>query len=536
MTMITPSYLGETIEYSSLHACRSTLEDPTFARHANLPLLLSRAEALRTRLPEPDVRRAAWRDIVNGVNSGVPEKLLEDRVRLLFALLAAAHLDADEDRRHLHWLIEDGGVPLSERGEGKAPPSTAKRLADGEDYVGRVAASGNCVAWVALEGTRLPEFVMEAGPVTFFVAEWAVPNAELDEGQVFLHRDELREIAAYSFIDIPKDNNVVLARVELGHRPAAGALDEAWRRAMFVAGYATLSARSDPWPKRGWYCLDIDGHRSHGWFAPDELFRERTTFQIERIGFELAATARGVAAQSTWSSPELMEAVDCANEARGADVRNRNILRWRVLEMVAAYAGVDDVNGLLELLQGQWARDALGSRPVRAIIWTLLGVPQSSSQWERARALNLDLLKHHLGGRMEVLVQKVVAQSTDLLKVARTELDRQSLGRHLDVLRSSAATVNRLAELDREEELLYRRTRRVRNALTHGDPITIEAISSVDNYLMYMTEFALQEAVTAPTGKPLLDVLRDIRAERDDIRMRLQAGDDPVRVLGLDRS
>ena len=30
MTMITPSYLGETIEYSSLHACRSTLEDPTY--------------------------------------------------------------------------------------------------------------------------------------------------------------------------------------------------------------------------------------------------------------------------------------------------------------------------------------------------------------------------------------------------------------------------------------------------------------------------------------------------------------------------
>ena len=32
MTMITPSYLGETIEYSSLHACRSTLEDPTEGR------------------------------------------------------------------------------------------------------------------------------------------------------------------------------------------------------------------------------------------------------------------------------------------------------------------------------------------------------------------------------------------------------------------------------------------------------------------------------------------------------------------------
>ena len=32
MTMITPSYLGETIEYSSLHACRSTLEDPTLVK------------------------------------------------------------------------------------------------------------------------------------------------------------------------------------------------------------------------------------------------------------------------------------------------------------------------------------------------------------------------------------------------------------------------------------------------------------------------------------------------------------------------
>ena len=35
MTMITPSYLGETIEYSSLHACRSTLEDPTVMRHSD---------------------------------------------------------------------------------------------------------------------------------------------------------------------------------------------------------------------------------------------------------------------------------------------------------------------------------------------------------------------------------------------------------------------------------------------------------------------------------------------------------------------
>ena len=37
MTMITPSYLGETIEYSSLHACRSTLEDPTGSASGDAP-------------------------------------------------------------------------------------------------------------------------------------------------------------------------------------------------------------------------------------------------------------------------------------------------------------------------------------------------------------------------------------------------------------------------------------------------------------------------------------------------------------------
>ena len=52
MTMITPSYLGETIEYSSLHACRSTLEDPTgciYRRKWKLNLLHSRLRHLRSR-------------------------------------------------------------------------------------------------------------------------------------------------------------------------------------------------------------------------------------------------------------------------------------------------------------------------------------------------------------------------------------------------------------------------------------------------------------------------------------------------------
>ena len=51
MTMITPSYLGETIEYSSLHACRSTLEDPTGCKR--------RSAVSRTRRSPPTPRRCS---------------------------------------------------------------------------------------------------------------------------------------------------------------------------------------------------------------------------------------------------------------------------------------------------------------------------------------------------------------------------------------------------------------------------------------------------------------------------------------------
>ena len=60
MTMITPSYLGETIEYSSLHACRSTLEDPT-----------ERGRALGAAvLLEPCEGPAGWRSVLATSDGG----------------------------------------------------------------------------------------------------------------------------------------------------------------------------------------------------------------------------------------------------------------------------------------------------------------------------------------------------------------------------------------------------------------------------------------------------------------------------------
>ena len=71
MTMITPSYLGETIEYSSLHACRSTLEDPTarpvewLLDHANVDRRWCLVHA--THMTDDEARRLARSGAVAGL-------------------------------------------------------------------------------------------------------------------------------------------------------------------------------------------------------------------------------------------------------------------------------------------------------------------------------------------------------------------------------------------------------------------------------------------------------------------------------------
>ena len=87
MTMITPSYLGETIEYSSLHACRSTLEDPT---HAALwsDLRRNRTDADLTDVKflatEADHALAHLRQWMKPVSVSTPPELSSARVQVQF--------------------------------------------------------------------------------------------------------------------------------------------------------------------------------------------------------------------------------------------------------------------------------------------------------------------------------------------------------------------------------------------------------------------------------------------------------------------
>ena len=81
MTMITPSYLGETIEYSSLHACRSTLEDPK--------MLASLAERQRVIVEAISIEGRSARDV--GQRLGMSEGAVRVALHRALKALAAAY-------------------------------------------------------------------------------------------------------------------------------------------------------------------------------------------------------------------------------------------------------------------------------------------------------------------------------------------------------------------------------------------------------------------------------------------------------------
>ena len=71
MTMITPSYLGETIEYSSLHACRSTLEDPTASQYYENLRIAARILSILGQTNQSDEYARQAEEVRAGINANL---------------------------------------------------------------------------------------------------------------------------------------------------------------------------------------------------------------------------------------------------------------------------------------------------------------------------------------------------------------------------------------------------------------------------------------------------------------------------------
>jgi hypothetical protein len=220
---------------------------------------------------------------------------------------------------------------------------------------------------------------------------------------------------------------------------------------------------------------------------------------------------------------------------------SRIILRFRVLELVASYLAVPEVDDLFDMAVGQWAYDNVR----HSIDWVFyLAVMQlrfNPEMHASGLALRTAILDKS-GSGFSINYSAALAHADELLGMSDSPLERATIQEALAVLSDGADLLAVLGRAKELEALLISRLRRVRNAVTHGNPFTAHGVGTVDNYLMYLAEFVLHESLNATaTGSQLDAVISKRRQEVEAIELLAASGVRPSDILdstpsGMDES
>ena len=236
MTMITPSYLGETIEYSSLHACRSTLEDPTVPT----PIVIV-AENLDD--SEVEISMEALRA---GALAAI-EKPVQSDARG-FVALSAALVNTVRTMADVKVVGRRFDRPVSE----KLPLAISRRQAQ-PAIVAIAASTGGPAALYRILEDIPPEFSLpivvtqhiapgflrgmvrwlsEAGPLRVSIAQ---DGEALHSGRVYVADDDRH-------LRLSGDRKIVLSDAPYvdGHRPSASVMFESLAETFGPTGVAVI--------------------------------------------------------------------------------------------------------------------------------------------------------------------------------------------------------------------------------------------------------------------------------------------------------
>ena len=201
------------------------------------------------------------------------------------------------------------------------------------------------------------------------------------------------------------------------------------------------------------------------------------------------------------------------------------LLRFRALELVASQMALDKVEELLDLVQGPWAFRKVQDEINRALYLTVMGAGHEVNPALRNKLLRGVLVPVGLEGRRHVDYHEAITQAAALKALCRTEVQRLALRNALASLNDGRQFALRIQRFDGLEQLLSGRLLWVRNAITHGNPFTTAAATSIDNYLMYLAEMLVSEAVrAAASNRTLVAAIDERLADNSRKRAQLAAG------------
>ncbi|WP_155838773.1 hypothetical protein [Arthrobacter castelli] len=487
------------------------------------------------------MRVAAWQDLVDAARADHPDiTVIEPRIALLNAMLVGAGVAPGERFGRLADILSPSEATLA-RDPDAVPPgwTDAQRLAAADALVREAAATGHCVAWLTFAAARLPEFVLEVGPVTFFDADWCISNALVPPWQDYPYRSELTRVIEHDhdrgiFDPYADPRHEVIARVDLGHRPSFGWKEEAVAQVRSVVGLVTVRTGAPSWRRAGFSCLVMDGEVGTYSFGPgdESLFTEPDHYGMNGFADALEDYRTELAGLLS-SGPlptDVAEALRLVGEAGQVDSRENAlngtatiaeqsviVLQVAAMERLAAYTGMDG-DPYASKLAADWPLVRYHQNLAWAVEQCLSGVGGGGDPLFH-QVVSFPSGRRHLSFVTAFDVRdQLIAACPGRFERARAETLLESIG-------DADTALKMLASFAAEAGVLKGRLSRCRNALMHGNPVALESVQSVRGFSRFIVGTALDNSIRSiAEGRTVADLLKASDHRRRATLDALQSG------------
>lgn len=404
---------------------------------------------------------------------------------------------------------------------------TWQRLPLCEQILTRPPTKADCIVWLRLAPTHLPQYEVTHGDVTFYNASYLSGHIGHPE---LAHHFQVPPTEVLVLQEIPpllrdgevewEDNwHMAYARIVLPDTAIHEA--EAQARTLIEALKLVNHAEPDVWQLKKGCITFVNGRRSPFSWGPEEDVPDSYYPQNDRLGRDIERMEDRSYRLTAKSAPALRDAIDLTAALKAAwdDGPQATVMAAvRAIEHVNAWttAGekhwADFANSYFKKAQarvrfveliGYFTRNAAervpdyrpGAPPVPEL--GALRAKLSITSAYGHGAFNVRAAADHLSTLKAIYTDHWLARGLGELEVA---------------LATSEAMYARLEEFGRRFERHLRRLKRLRNAAIHGGPVSVEGCQSVAIFAYNLGHQVLNEAIAAlMTGN-------DVRSHIDNYR------------------
>lgn len=515
-------------------------------------------QQLATTLSSDQAIVASWRDLVKTCekrNRQVEE--VSFRRDTLWAIAALRRLDSGRFgifRDVCSVLTDDADAVKQEQSRAAGTeyyfglpdwePSgldTWQRLPLCEQILTRPPIKADCIVWLRLAPTHLPQYEVNHGDVTFYNASYLsshVGHPELADNftvppMEVLALPEVPPLLRQGEVEWEDDWSMAYARVVLLDTEVHEA--EAQARTLVETLKVVNHAEPGVWQlKRG--CIKfVDGRRSRFSWGPMDEVAEPYYPQNDRLGRDIERMDRRFSNLTAKSVHALQDAIDLTAALKAASNEGP------IATVMAAVRAIEHVNSWTTAGSKHWADFAnsyFKKAQARVRLVEFIGyftrnaverVPDirpgapAIPQLEELRA-KLSITNSYGHGAFDV---RGAADHVSTLKaIYNNNWLARGLGELETVLASPEAMYARLDEQGRRFERHLRRLKRLRNAAIHGGPVSAASCQSVSTFAYNLGHQVLNEAFAALlTGG-------DVTSQMDSYRQDHSDRHDRVRTTG----